>query len=274
MTKLIINIDSSQGIGQLNEDIQVSADPQTAVNKIIRYLRGALIGSNNGITVQVTTRDTDPAASTAAMVKAKVDATVAAAALVDVAVSGTSTKGQTAQAKTNLAGGADAIKALKLTQGITFTAKTGGVAGNAYDFTVIDSGAGLGTLSYTEVGGDIILDLNGLTPTRAQVVTYMTTTVPSAIVDAVVTTAGNVIVAAKVDFAGGVDAVKASKIIQDLTYTADAAGAAGNSITVTYADTANLGAETCGVVSNDITVGIQTTVKALGTSSVQNTHVV
>jgi hypothetical protein len=101
---------------------------------------------------------------------------------------------------------AAAVKASLITQGLTFSAKTAGVAGNAYRFTVVDS-TGSGPLSYTEVAGNIILDLVGLSPTTAQVVTHMMTTVPSAFVDVVESTPGTVGTATILPFTGGLDAV-------------------------------------------------------------------
>ena len=56
-----------------------------------------------------------------------------------------------------------------VSQGLVFKSILPGAIGNTYSFTVIDSG-GAGPLSFTEVGGTIVLDLNGLTPTNAQVV--------------------------------------------------------------------------------------------------------
>lgn len=53
-------------------------------------------------------------------------------------------------------------------------------------------------------------------------------------------------------------AVKASKVIQDLTFTADAAGAGGNAITVAYTTGATAGSEVVTVVSNAISVQIAT----------------
>lgn len=52
-------------------------------------------------------------------------------------------------------------------------------------------------------------------------------------------------------------AVKASKVIQDLTYTAVKGGEGGNSITIQYANTATAGSETCVVTGNAILIGIQ-----------------
>lgn len=52
-------------------------------------------------------------------------------------------------------------------------------------------------------------------------------------------------------------AAAASLVVQDLTYTADAVGAAGNSITIEYVDGATAGAEVVSVVGNAISVEIE-----------------
>jgi hypothetical protein len=52
-------------------------------------------------------------------------------------------------------------------------------------------------------------------------------------------------------------AVKASKVIQDLTYTAVKGGEDGNSITIQYTNTATAGSETCVVTGTAIVIGIQ-----------------
>lgn len=52
--------------------------------------------------------------------------------------------------------------------------------------------------------------------------------------------------------------VKASKVIQDLTFTADTAGAAGNSITIAYTTGATAGSEVVSVVGTAISVQIAT----------------
>lgn len=54
-------------------------------------------------------------------------------------------------------------------------------------------------------------------------------------------------------------AVKASKIIQDLTFDADVAGTAGNSITIEYISDGTAGAETVGVSTTHITVHMDAT---------------
>lgn len=59
------------------------------------------------------------------------------------------------------------------------------------------------------------------------------------------------------DGATAVPAVKASRKIQDITYEAVAAGVAGNSITVTYNDSKDDGTAEVSVVSNAISVAIE-----------------
>lgn len=59
MSKIIIQIDSPETIYQLNDEVQeTSNNPQAAIQKIMNYLKGALVGSNNGLSIQVTVRDT------------------------------------------------------------------------------------------------------------------------------------------------------------------------------------------------------------------------
>lgn len=55
-------------------------------------------------------------------------------------------------------------------------------------------------------------------------------------------------------------AVKGTRVIQDITYTAKKGGTTGNLISIQYANTATAGAETVTVTGNAILVGIQTTV--------------
>lgn len=102
--------------------------------------------------------------------------------------------------KVSVSGLIGAAKASLLTQGITFTAKSNGVAGNSYSVTVIDSTTG--GLSYTEVAGAIIIDLGGATVSTSDVVTLMAA---SAYVDLAETTPGSIIVASILPLAGGLD---------------------------------------------------------------------
>jgi hypothetical protein len=52
-------------------------------------------------------------------------------------------------------------------------------------------------------------------------------------------------------------AAAASLVVQDLTYTADAVGAAGNDITIAYVDTGTAGSEVVNVTGNAIEVEIE-----------------
>jgi len=104
---------------------------------------------------------------------------------------------------------APAVKASLVTQGLTLTAKTAGVGGNAYRFTVVDVGTGL---SYTEPAGIIEVDLGGTTPTTVQVVTLLA---GSAFVDVVESTPGSVIAASILPFTGGLAAVGAFDAINN-----------------------------------------------------------
>ena len=104
--------------------------------------------------------------------------------------------------KVSVAGTIPAQKALLLSQGITYTAKTAGAAGNLISVHVIDSSSG--GLAYTEVSGAVLIDLGGATPTTAQVVTLLS---GSAYVDAVETTPGSVIIHSAQLLASGADAL-------------------------------------------------------------------
>lgn len=106
------------------------------------------------------------------------------------------------------AGGADAVKAHLLSQGVTYTAKTTGTGGNSYSVEVIDSG--VGGLAYTELAGALTIDLGGDVVTAAQVVTLIGTTTPSAFVDVALTTAGPVVVHAIQSLASGLAATTAA----------------------------------------------------------------
>jgi len=97
----------------------------------------------------------------------------------------------------------EVVKAGLISQGLVFVSKLAGVIGNTYSFKVEDD-AIPGPLTYTEVGGDIILDLHAGTPTTTQVVTLLMTTTPNSYVDVSVgIPTGNVIVAAQQDLFGG-----------------------------------------------------------------------
>jgi hypothetical protein len=117
-------------------------------------------------------------------------------------------------------------KASLIAQGLLFESILPGAIGNTYSFEVVDTG-GSGPLSFTEVGGAIVLDLVGLTPTTAQVASFLSTNT-YAIVTAVTPT-GNVVVAAELPFAGGSD----TSIHNHLDVYAAMADGAGNPISST-----------------------------------------
>jgi hypothetical protein len=105
--------------------------------------------------------------------------------------------------KVSVAGQIGGAHATLTAQGLTYTAKAGGTGGNSISVTVIDTTTG--GLSYTEVGGAIVIDLGGAAPTTAQVVTLMMTTTPSAYVNVVETTPGSVVVASILSLSGGLN---------------------------------------------------------------------
>lgn len=112
-------------------------------------------------------------------------------------------------------------------QGLIFRSKLPGAIGNTYSFQVIDSG-GPGAISFTEVAGAIVVDINGNTPTKAQVAALLST---SAYADVSVGSpaSGTVVVAAVQLFINGADAAFHSHLD---VYSATADGE-GNPITST-----------------------------------------
>lgn len=114
-----------------------------------------------------------------------------------------------------------------ISQGLIFKSKLPGAIGNTYSFQVIDNG-GTGPITFTEVAGAIIVDLAGLTPTKAQVVALLSTST-YADVSLGTPSAGNVIVAATESFVNGSDTSFHNHLD---VYSATADGA-GNPITST-----------------------------------------
>ena len=113
-----------------------------------------------------------------------------------------------------------------VTQGLILKSKLPGAIGNTYTFQVVDTTADV--MSFTEVGGAIIVDLHNTTPTKAQVVTLLgASTYITASVGTPAT--GNVIVAVSLPFTNGEDASVHTHLD---VYSATADGA-GNPITST-----------------------------------------
>ena len=120
----------------------------------------------------------------------------------------------------------ESIKSSLISQGLLFKSKLAGTVGNTYSFTVVDTG-GSGPLSFTEVAGAIVLDLKGLTPTIAQVVTALSS---NTYVDVSAgTPTGNVVVASIQSFSGGEN----TNFHQHLDVYANLADGDGNPITST-----------------------------------------
>ena len=92
-----------------------------------------------------------------------------------------------------------------VSQGLVFKSILPGAIGNTYSFKVEDNG-GTGPITFTEVAGAIIVDLAGVTATKAQVAALLAT---SAYVTVTVGTpsTGNVVVAATESFTNGEDSV-------------------------------------------------------------------
>jgi hypothetical protein len=90
-----------------------------------------------------------------------------------------------------------------ISQGLIFRSKLPGAIGNTYSFEVIDTG-GSGPLSFTEIAGAIVLDLKGLTPTKAAVVAALASNT-YADISVGTPASGNVVVAAAQSFVNGED---------------------------------------------------------------------
>lgn len=138
----------------------------------------------------------------------------------------------------------EAKNASLVSQGLVFRSKLPGAIGNTYSFQVVDTG-GAGPITYTEAAGAIIVDLVGLTPTKAQVVSLLST---SAYADVSLGTpsAGNVIVAGAVSFANGTD----SSVHKHLDVYSATADGYGNPISSTS------GALDINIASSDIAIDI------------------
>ena len=113
-----------------------------------------------------------------------------------------------------------------VSQGLIFKSKLPGAIGNTYSFQVIDS-TGSGPLSFTEIAGAIVLDLNGLTPTTAAVAAFLAASTYADV--SVGTPGGNVVVASAASFANGQNSV----VHHHLDVYAALADGDGNPITST-----------------------------------------
>ena len=110
-------------------------------------------------------------------------------------------------------------------QGLIFKSKLPGAIGNTYSFQIVDTTPGV--LSFTELGGAIVVDLHNTTSTTAQVATLLAASTYASVT--VGTPTGNVIVAAVQSFANGED----SAVHKHLDVYSATADGAGNPITST-----------------------------------------
>ena len=110
-------------------------------------------------------------------------------------------------------------------QGLIFKSKLPGAIGNTYSFQVVNTTPGV--LSFTELGGAIVVDLHNTTSTTAQVATLLAASTYASVT--VGTPTGNVIVAAVQSFANGED----SAVHKHLDVYSATADGAGNPITST-----------------------------------------
>ena len=164
--------------------------------------------------------------------------------------------------------------AVLVNQGITYTADARGTAGNSITVAFVNPGTPSAALDVPVVVGTAIVvnlatDAGVAASKIIQDLTYTADDVGAAGDDITLTYVNPGTASATIDVSVvGTDinvdlatdaGVAASKIIQDLTYTADAIGTAGNSITVAYLDPGgNDQALSVGVIASAITVNLAT----------------
>lgn len=164
----------------------------TAGNNVrIKYTSGGSLSvsvSTNDITIQLK----NDGSSTNALIKAAVDGTPAAAALVTVASDGLAMSfvptTAMALAFTNLAGGVAAAAAVVVLQDLTFTAPATGVAGNAVSITYT-TGATAGSEVVTVNGSAVTVQISNGVSTATQIRTAFIA-VPAAVALATCTISG------------------------------------------------------------------------------------
>jgi hypothetical protein len=156
-------------------------------------------------------------------------------------------------------------------QGVTLTAQDEGTAGNNISIELLDTGVPSQALEVNVTGDAISVNLEldagtasslvnqGLTYTAAEVgvagdsitLELADTGVPSQALEINV-------VGTDISVNLELDAGTASSLVeQDLTYTADAVGVAGDNITIAYIDDGTAGAETVNVTGTDIVVHME-----------------
>jgi hypothetical protein len=197
--------------------------------------------------------------STAAQIKAAIEAHNEAKDLVTIVVSGTGSTVQKSCASNPLLGGSIALAASKQIGGILYTEKTAGVAGNS---TTVAYAHHPTTLSAVATGTDIVVTFNsGVTKMSAIMATIRADSACDALVSVtqVVPDSEQLIAyaATPINLVGGADAVESSVVIQDLTFASITQNASKNGKTISYTTGATAGAEVVTVTSGNVSVQIQ-----------------
>lgn len=193
--------------------------------------------------------------STATQIKTAVEASYEASLLVTVTVPGTGSTAQKSCVSAPLAGGAAAVKATKSIFGLTLTALTAGTDGNDIRIKFVDD-----TDDVTVSTNDITVDFED-GATAAHVAALINA---DAEANLLVVATGSPLDILRTDMAAdfvsladGAAAATPSVIVQDLTFSSDTAGTAGNGATVSYTTGATAGAEVVSLSGSDITIQIQ-----------------
>lgn len=232
-------------------------EKQLGLGVTISYSNGGTAGSE---VVTVTGHAIDvkiaSGTSTAAQIKAAVDASYEAALLVAVEVTGTGSTAQVTCKNALLAGGAAAVKASKRLGAILFTAKSAGTAGNSTRIKFVTASS----LAVSVASADITIDIvSGTTKASAVMALIRATGAADALVDVSFAAADAPMLTAYASaftaLTGGAAAVAASIVVQDITFAKDVTGTSGNGDSFSYTTGATAGSEVVSVSGS--TVGIQ-----------------
>lgn len=208
------------------------------------------VSSSRNITVHM-----QSGTSTATQIKTAVEANPEAAALVTVTVPGTAGTAQKSVVNATLASGAVAVKASKSVGGLTLTALTAGTAGNSTRFKFVT-----GALACSVASADITITFPVGTSASAIAAKINATSAAAALVKAEggpSDTPRLAMASAFTNLAGGLAAVAASVIAQDLTYTHNLSTTAGNGTTISYTTGATAGSEVVSGSATAVSVQIE-----------------
>ena len=199
----------------------------------------------------------DPALTTAAEIKAAVEAHPQANSWVAVTVTGSASNVQLSAVESALAGGAAVATASASFGPILFTAIASGTAGNSVRVQYADAEA----IDVTVAGNDITVSFIDGVSTANEVAAAVNADVEA-----------NLLVTAKSDdhipmlvvhcasltaLSGGAAAVAPSVELQDLTFASDTTGTSDNDSTISYTTGATAGAEVVTVSGQSVSVQIE-----------------